>query len=113
VEGLLGGKRGQEGVGGGGEGGTEGIADGLEYIAIVALNGLSQQRIVASEGEPHGVGMGVPEFGAALDVSEEKCNSSRRKSGHGSTPKADVSAYADRFTVSAGIPAPIKAGNEL
>jgi hypothetical protein len=61
-----------EGVGCRGEGGAELIADRLEDVPLVGFDGLAQDGVVVGEGALHGLGVLLPEPGAALDVGEEK-----------------------------------------
>jgi hypothetical protein len=76
-----------EGLGTGGGGGTELVPDGLEDMAVVRFDRLPQQRIVAGEGFVHAHGLGVllPEAGAALDAgAEEGDGAGRQRAGvHG------------------------------
>src|SRR5579884_54803 len=53
---------------------TEGIADRLENVAVMRLNRLPKEGIVAGESSAHGFRILLPEPGAALDVREEEGN---------------------------------------
>src|SRR5437763_457688 len=56
----------------GGEGGAEGVADGLEDVAAVALDGGAEDPVVAAEGLAHLLRVVFPEACAPLDVGEEE-----------------------------------------
>ncbi len=50
---------------------AEGIAARLENVAVVIVDAVAQQRIVARERGAHRRGMCFPQPRAALDVGEE------------------------------------------
>ena len=51
---------------------TKGIAPSLEDLPMGCTDGVLHQRVVSSERHAHGVGLGLPEPGAAFDVGEKK-----------------------------------------
>jgi len=55
-----------------GERGTEGVSNGLEDMAACRFNGVRDQAVVPCKGEPHRLGMLLPEAGRALDVGKRK-----------------------------------------
>ena len=67
------------------EGSTECISDRFENGAIVALDRLPYDGIVRRQRDTHRVGAALPEFGAALDVGEQKGHDAGwKRSSHGS-----------------------------
>ena len=76
----LGGQGRLQGVGGGGVGGAERVPDGLEDDAPARDDAL-QYLVVAGEGVPHGLGLLLPQAGAALNVGKEEGDGARRQRG--------------------------------
>jgi hypothetical protein len=74
---------GVERVGSSGEGSTEGIADSFEDTAAMSVDGVPEEHVMARKRRGHGLGMLLPEAGAALDVGEEKGNRPRRQARPG------------------------------
>jgi hypothetical protein len=63
-------ERGVERGGRRGEGDAEGVADGLEEVAVVRLDGLAQEEIVARQQRGQCAGVLLRQAHAALDVGE-------------------------------------------
>ena len=93
-EGALGFQGRREGIGSRGKGGTELVADRLEDLAAMGLDGGAEKRVMASEGSPHRLGLLLPEAGAALDVREEECDRDCRQIRHRRAPLAHTSEPA-------------------
>jgi hypothetical protein len=72
MECLLGAKDGAESIPRCGEDGKYAVAEGFDEAAVVVLDGLLENGVVASEGSAHGVRVFIPEFSAAFDVGEEE-----------------------------------------
>ena len=68
----LGSEGGRQRAGSRGERRAEGIARGGEDEALVPLDGLAQDGVVASQRDCHFRGAVLPESSAALDVGEEE-----------------------------------------
>src|SRR5579859_6012197 len=67
---------------GGRESRTESISYRLENRAVVILNSLSEQGVMAGEGFSHGFRILFPKPGAALDVGKEEGDCSARQAHH-------------------------------
>ena len=72
VKGRLGRKRGPQRLVGLVEGGVEGVPGGLEDVSSVGLDTGAEQGVVSCEGGAHGVGVPLPQAGAALDVGKQE-----------------------------------------
>src|SRR5918997_195423 len=64
------------------EGGADGVAEPLENIATMFLNGAAQQVIVARQSDLHIDGVAFPEPGAAFDVREQEGHGAVRNATH-------------------------------
>src|SRR5262245_61935701 len=62
--------------------GVERIAGGSKNDAAMSLDRQAQNGIVAGEGCPHSLGVLFPQAGAALDIGENKSDSSSWRFSH-------------------------------
>src|SRR5215204_4946632 len=65
------------------EGGLNRVADTFEMDTALGRDRLAKEREVALDGRLHRLLIGLPALGAALDVREEKGDSSTGVLGHG------------------------------
>ncbi len=77
---------------------AEGVPARLEDVAVVIVDAVAQQRIVARERSAHRIGVRFPQPRAALDVGEEQRDGAGRNVCHrGSPPRGTDSANDTRL----------------
>ena len=97
AQGDLGGDCSLKGFGRRGEHGIEGITHRLEDRPLVGFDRLTQDGVVAHERLRHPLRIVFPEFGAPLDVGEEKGDETARQV-HNETPPYDAQALGTKRT---------------